>query len=141
MPARSLRPESKLALAAGSVLVIAAVAAVFAIHPSNAAAPEAPQAVPVMVAAVEPTQVTPWDEFSGRLEAVERVDVRSRVAGAVQAIHFREGALVNSGDLLVTIDPAPYAAEVERASAQVLAAQARLDNAGSEVVRAKRIWD
>ena len=55
----------------------------------------------------------PWDEFSGRLEAVERVDVRSRVAGAVQAVHFREGALVKQGDLLVTIDPAPYAAEVD----------------------------
>ena len=43
-----------------------------------------------------------WDEFSGRLEAVERVEVRSRVAGAVQAVHFREGALVKQGDLLVT---------------------------------------
>ena len=60
-----------------------------------------------------------WDEFSGRLEAVERVEVRSRVAGAVQAVHFREGALVKQGDLLITIDPAPYAAEVERAEAQV----------------------
>src|SRR5256884_3491956 len=52
-----------------------------------------------------------------RLEAVERVDIRSRVAGAVQAVHFREGALVKQGDLLITIDPAPYAAEVERAEA------------------------
>ena len=141
MPTRTFRPESKLAFAAGSILVAAAVGAIFANHASNAAAPQAPQAVPVQVAAVEPTQVTPWDEFSGRLEAVERVDVRSRVAGAVQAIHFREGALVNAGELLVTIDPAPYAAEVERASAQVVAAQARLDNAKSELERAQRLWD
>ena len=72
-------------------------------------------ATPVSVATVEQRDVALWDEFSGRLEAVERVEVRSRVAGAVQAVHFREGALVKQGDLLITIDPAPYAAEVDRA--------------------------
>jgi multidrug efflux system membrane fusion protein len=63
------------------------------------------------------------------------------VAGAVQAVHFREGALVKKGDLLITIDPAPYAAEVERAEAQVAAAQARLSFSRSEQERAKRLWD
>ena len=86
----------------------------------------APQATPVMVAIVQESEVALWDEFSGRLEAVERVDVRSRVAGAIQAVHFSEGTLVSRGDLLVTIDPAPYAAEVDRAHAQVVAAQARV---------------
>lgn len=100
-----------------------------------------PQAVPVPVAVIEEREVTTWDEFSGRLEAVERVDVRSRVAGAVQAVHFTEGALVRKGDLLVTIDPAPYAAETERAQAQVVAAQARLNYAKSEQQRAKRLWE
>jgi membrane fusion protein, multidrug efflux system len=85
-----------------------------------------PQATPVSVAVVEQRDVVVWDEFSGRLEAIERVDVRSRVAGAVQQVHFREGALVKQGDLLITIDPAPYAAEVERAHAQVIGAEARL---------------
>ena len=66
-----------------------------------------------------------WDEFSGRLEAIERVEVRSRVAGAVQSVHFREGALVKQNDLLITIDPAPYAAEVERADAQARAQRRR----------------
>src|SRR5262249_22349320 len=89
---------------------------------------------------VEPSDVTTWDEFSGRLEAVERVDVRSRVAGAVQSVHFREGALVKAGDLLITIDPAPYAAEVERADALVVAAQARVSHANSEHQRALRLW-
>ncbi|MBG9389858.1 efflux RND transporter periplasmic adaptor subunit [Caenimonas aquaedulcis] len=101
----------------------------------------AAQAVPVSVAAVAEREVTAWDEFSGRLEAVERVDVRSRVAGAIQAVHFREGALVQKGDLLITIDPAPYAAEVERADAQVGAAQARLTHAQSDHERAQRLWD
>jgi multidrug efflux system membrane fusion protein len=89
----------------------------------------APRGTPVSVATVAESDVAAWDEFSGRLEAVERVDVRSRVAGAVQAVHFREGALVQKGDLLITIDPAPYAAEVERAEAQVGAAQARQSHA------------
>jgi membrane fusion protein, multidrug efflux system len=98
-----------------------------------------PAAVPVSVAVVEQRDVALWDEFSGRLEAVERVEVRSRVAGAVKAVHFREGALVNEGDLLITIDPDPYAAEVERAKAQVLAAEARLAYAQKEQDRARRL--
>jgi membrane fusion protein, multidrug efflux system len=102
---------------------------------------DAPQATPVSVAAVNESEVSAWDEFSGRLEAVERVDVRSRVAGAVQSVHFREGALVKKGDLLITIDPAPYAAEAERAEAQVAAAQARVTNAQSDHARAQRLWD
>lgn len=103
--------------------------------------PAAPAATPVSVATVVPSQVSAWDEFSGRLEAVERVDVRSRVAGQVQAVHFREGALVRRGELLVTIDPAPYAAEVERAEAQVMAAQSRQAYTLSDLERARRLWD
>ena len=107
----------------------------------TAPAAAAPQAVPVPVAVVERREVSTWDEFSGRLEAVERVAVRSRVAGQVKSVHFREGALVKAGDLLVRIDPEPYAAEVERAQAQVVAAQARLDYAKSEHERAQRLWE
>ncbi|MBU1361949.1 MAG: efflux RND transporter periplasmic adaptor subunit [Gammaproteobacteria bacterium] len=101
----------------------------------------APQATPVSVATVAATEIHAWDEFSGRLEAVERVDVRSRVAGAVQAVHFREGSLVKQGDLLITIDRAPYAAEVERAQAQVASAAARVSFTRSEQQRARRLWD
>ena len=64
--------------------------------------------------------------FPDASRPIERVEIRSRVAGAVQTVHFREGALVKQGDLLITIDPAPYAAEVERAHAQVTGAEARL---------------
>ncbi len=101
----------------------------------------AQQGTPVSVAVVASSEINAWDEFSGRLEAVERVDVRSRVAGAVQSVHFREGALVKQGDLLITIDPAPYAAEVERAEAQVASAQARQAFSRSEQERAHRLWD
>jgi membrane fusion protein, multidrug efflux system len=101
----------------------------------------APQALPVPVAVIEEHEVTTWDEFSGRLEAVERVDVRSRVAGAVKSVHFTEGALVRSGDLLIRIDPDPYAAETDRAQAQVVAAQARVNHTKSEHQRARRLWE
>jgi membrane fusion protein, multidrug efflux system len=102
--------------------------------------PPSAAAVQVSVATVVRRSVATWDEFSGRLEAVDQVDVRSRVSGAVQSVHFREGALVRAGDLLVTIDPAPYAADVERAQAQVGAAEARLMNRRGEQQRAERLW-
>ena len=130
--------------AAGAAAGLSAIAAaVMALHGgrAEATANSAPSAPVVSVATVSETEITAWDEFSGRLEAVERVDVRSRVAGAVHAVHFREGALVRQGDLLLTIDPAPYAAEAERAEAQVAAAQARQAQAASEHARAKRLWE
>lgn len=130
---------------AGTALtaLTAVAAAVFALRtaPAVASSAAAPLASPVSVATVVQREVTTWDEFSGRLEAVERVDIRSRVAGTVQTVHFREGALVNRGDLLLTIDPAPYAADVERAEAQVDAAQARQSYARSEYERARRLLD
>ncbi|KQU90092.1 RND transporter MFP subunit [Variovorax sp. Root318D1] len=128
----------------GLTAVLAVAAAVLGMHSfkAEATAPAAaPQGTPVSVAAVASSEINAWDEFSGRLEAVQRVDVRSRVAGAVQAVHFREGALVKQGDLLITIDPAPYAAEAERAEAQVASAQARQAFSRSEQERAKRLWD
>ncbi len=130
--------------AATLTAVAAAAAIVFGLQSTPAVAnpaPAAPQAIPVSVAAVAESQVNAWDEFSGRLEAVQRVDIRSRVAGAVQSVHFREGALVKQGDLLITIDPAPYAADVERSEAQLAAAQARVSHTTSEHERAKRLWD
>lgn len=105
------------------------------------AGPGAPPATPVSVAQVVSQDVAAWNEFSGRLEAVERVDVRARVSGAVQAVHFREGSLVRAGDLLVTIDPAPYQAEVARLEAQVAAAQARVSYTLSEAQRAKALLE
>lgn len=106
-----------------------------AIAADAAAAP----AAPVSVAKVEQRDAMIWNEFSGRLEAVERVEIRSRVAGAVQAVHFREGSLVKAGDLLITIDPAPYAAEVERLKAQVVAAEARVALTKSDLERARQL--
>jgi multidrug efflux system membrane fusion protein len=104
-----------------------------------ASAPAQAPAVPVTVAVVASRDVTNWEEFSGRLEAVDRVQVRSRVAGAVQSVHFREGALVKAGDLLFTIDPAPYQAAVSQAEGQVASAEAKVNLSQIELERGHRL--
>lgn len=98
-----------------------------------------PSALPVPVAMVESRDIVPWEEFSGRLEAVDKVEVRSRVSGQVQQVHFREGGLVKQGDLLVTIDPAPFAAELAGAQAQLASVQARLAFTKREYERAQQL--
>jgi multidrug efflux system membrane fusion protein len=132
----------------GTVAVVAlagAIGAVISSSDNGAAsgqpAAAAPAALPVSVSVVEQRDVAIWDEFSGRLEAIDRVDIRSRVAGAVQAVHFREGALVKQNDLLITIDPAPFEAEVARAEAQVGAAQARVLLTKNEMERGQQLSD
>ena len=135
-------PRRRLIAVVLAILAVTGIsAAVFGVSNSSAQPGGAPApATPVSVATVVQSNVAVWDEFSGRLEAVERVDIRSRVAGTIQAVHFREGALVKKGELLLTIDPAPYAADVERADAQVAAAQARVAQAKGEQERSQRLW-
>ena len=106
---------------------------------ADAGASAPPPATPVSVANVAERDTAIWDEFSGRLEAVEQVEVRSRVAGAIQEIRFREGALVHKDDVLIVIDPALYAAEVARAEAQVAAAQAKLVFTKSDYERGQQL--
>ena len=103
------------------------------------AAPAAPAAIPVSVATVEQKDTAIWADFSGRIEAVGRVEIRPRAAGAVMEAHFHEGALVKQGDLLFTVDPAPYAAVVQGAEAQVASAGARLALAAKEQQRAQQL--
>lgn len=102
---------------------------------------ETPPPVVASVAVVTAQEVSPTEEFSGRLEAVERVEIRSRVSGAIQEIHFREGALVEKGDLLIRIDPSLYTADVARAEGQVAAASARLTLARGDFERGQQLSD
>ncbi len=78
-----------------------------------------------------------WDEFIGRLAAPASVEIRARVSGYLEKIHFREGSDVKEGDLLITIDPRPYQAVVDRAQADVERAQVRSELARMEAKRAK----
>ncbi|CAN7431257.1 efflux RND transporter periplasmic adaptor subunit [Bosea sp. LjRoot9] len=126
-------------LAASVSLAAVIIVNATANHAQGDTPPAAPPATPVSVATVEQRDLVAWAEFSGRLEAIERVEVRSRVSGVVEAVHFREGSLVKQGDLLISIDQAPYLAEFERTQAQVLAAEARVALAAGENERGQQL--
>lgn len=128
-----------IAITAGVSLAALAVAVNASDRAQGDTAPAAPPAVPVSVATVEQRELVSWAEFSGRLEAIERVEIRSRVSGVVERVHFSQGALVRRGDLLVSIDQAPYQAEFERAQAQLLAAEARVALARNEHERGQKL--
>lgn len=101
-----------------------------------AAAPAAP---PVSVAMAIERDVSRTEEFSGRLEPVERVEIRPRVTGFITAVNFEPGSEVKKGAVLFVIDPRPYQAEAERAGAAAKQAQARADLARVELARAERL--
>ena len=106
---------------------------------SSQAAPAAPPAPPVSVAAALERKVVDTEEFSGRIEAMEQVDVRARVTGYIESVNFRQGAEVRKGDVLFVIDPRPFQAEVARAEATVANTRAQLDLARSELARAEAL--
>ncbi|UFZ03435.1 efflux RND transporter periplasmic adaptor subunit [Bradyrhizobium ontarionense] len=149
MPSPEIRSPSRLKRWLSTVAVAGLVLAAgsfagsryfhFSTVPSAARAAAPEQAVPVTVSVVAPRQASLWDEFSGRLEAVERVELRPRVAGAILATNFTEGSLVKAGDVLFKIDPAPYAAEVDKAQAQLEAARARAAFAANELERGAQL--
>jgi multidrug efflux system membrane fusion protein len=97
--------------------------------------------LPVNVITAIEKEVNEWDEFTGRLEAVESVDIRPRVSGYITEIHFEAGAIVKKGDLLYVIDPRPYQADFDRASAEVDRMDAQLKLAQIELNRAKELRD
>jgi membrane fusion protein, multidrug efflux system len=85
-------------------------------------------------------EVTDWDEFTGRLYAVESVEVRPRVSGYLQSINFVEGSILNKGDLLYVIDPRPYQAVLDQARADVSRTKASLELAENDLARAERLY-
>src|SRR6478752_177131 len=100
-------------------------------QPAAAAAP-----LPVTVAQPVKRTVTDWDEFTGRFEAVEEVQVRARVGGFVTSVEFRDGAIVHAGDLLYVIDPRPFEAVALQADGQLSDARAKAELAKRELDRA-----
>jgi multidrug efflux system membrane fusion protein len=118
-----------------AVVVIAAIAAglratgtypfaAAAAQPGAPAGGGAPPPVPVSVAKVIEKPVIEWDEFSGRITAIESVQIRPQVSGTITEIHFQDGQLVKKGDLLFTIDPRPFQAALASAQATLASAQA-----------------
>jgi RND family efflux transporter MFP subunit len=100
-----------------------------------------PRAPPVSVAPAVQKSVTDSEEFSGRLEASEYVELRPRVAGTIDKVHFVDGAYVKKGEPMFTIDPRPFEAEVARAQSTLASTKAKLELAQSELARAQKLLD
>jgi RND family efflux transporter MFP subunit len=106
---------------------------------SKPPAPPPPQAV--TVATVPERDITEWDEFTGRLEAVDAVEIRPRVSGYIRRVAFDEGSSVRKGQVLFEIDPRPYQAELARAEAELERARSGASLAAKEVQRAGKLVD
>ena len=107
---------------------------------SQAAAQAAPPAgPPVTASAVLERSVDETQEFSGRLEAVDRVDIRARVGGFITSVNFKPGSLVNKGDVLFVIDTRPFQAEANRAEAAAVSARSKADLARLELARSEKL--
>ena len=107
--------------------------------PAEAQAEAAPPPPSVTVSLPLIKEITEWDEYTGQFSAVEEVEVRARVSGYLQAIHFEDGQVVKAGDLLYEIDPRPFQIALESAQAQLASAQAAVDLAQAQLKRAEAL--
>ncbi|TMJ11939.1 MAG: efflux RND transporter periplasmic adaptor subunit [Alphaproteobacteria bacterium] len=98
-----------------------------------------PPAMPVTVAAPIAQDVVDWDDYVGRFEAIQNVEVKPRATGFLQAVHFRDGQYVEKGQLLFTIDARPSQAALAQSQAQLARAQATLANARTELARSRAL--
>lgn len=124
-----------------SLQAAAALAALLVLNGCRSEATPQPQqpAPQVSVATVLEREVTEWDEFTGRLEAVESVEVRPRVTGYIESVNFTEGSIVHKGDPLFVIDPRPYRAELAKAQAELSRALARSELTAAEAARSEKL--
>lgn len=129
---RALRTTSLGVLLALSVAVIAGCS-------GQAAENGMPPPPAVSVAPVLVKQISQWDDFSGRVEAVESVDLRPRVSGYIDRVNYEEGQEVRKGDVLFTIDSRSYRAELARAQADLARARSQAELGRSEAARAKKL--
>ena len=126
------------ALAAVPLALLAAGVAWWDSEPSAAQAPPVPT---VTVAQPIEQQVSLWDDYVGRFEASRSVEVRPRVSGQIVGIHFRDGAIVQRGQLLFTVDPRPFVASLAEARAGVATARSELALAETNLGRARRLLE
>ena len=116
----------------------------FSLVALSACSPTAPPPPPTPhVSAALPLQrqVVDWDDYVGRFEAVQDVEIRPRISGTVQSVEFREGVEVAKGQVLFVIDPRPYRAAALQAEAELAKAQAQVTNARTEMARAQKLLD
>lgn len=133
------RNFGRRALGLGTLLALVAAGYFLDGPVPSPAKPAAPLATPVDVASVIEKPVVEWNDFSGRVEAVENVEIRPRVTGTIDAVHFQEGQVVTKGAALFTIDPRPYQAALAKAQATRESAVARLSLARTELARSSKL--
>ena len=109
---------------------------ILALLPGIAIAQGGPPAMPVTVSQPLARKVTQWDEYSGRFRAIESVEVRARVSGFIDSVHFKDGQIVKAGDLLFTLDKRPFVNALEGSNAEIERAKAQVSLAETEVERA-----
>ena len=134
--AAAINRASQFLLAAAFAMFVAVASGCSSTAQSKAPAPAPPE---VSVAEVVCKQLGDVDEFTGRLEAVNTVEVRPRVSGYLQKVFFKEGAIVRQGDILVEINPRPFQAEVDRLKGELAQAKAELARAQNDFQRAERL--
>ena len=122
-----------------AVLLVAVLYMLEGCSHGESAVPSAPPPPPVSVAVVIQKQVNEWDEFTGRLEAIDKVEIRPRVSGYIDRIAFREGSEVNKGDLLFEIDARPFQTELNRVEAELARAKSQHELAQSQLRRAEQL--
>src|SRR3984957_2859976 len=133
--------HSALKRTAFTLSILAVVSATLTACARNEAATTAAAAPPpqVTVAQVLSKPVTEFDEFTGRFEAIDRVEIRPRVSGYISSVNFTEGSEVRKGDVLFVIDPRPYQAVRDKAAAGLVQARSQLALARSERERATKL--
>lgn len=138
-PATLVKAVSATALAAGALIVGALVLGGSDTASGDPARASVPAAMPVEVIVVESKPIRLWTEFSARLHAVDEVDLRPQVSGEIVEVRFKDGERVKKGDVLFVIDPRPYRAVVQEASAELASARERHAHAGKELERARSL--
>ncbi len=134
MPAKSSVRVTALSIA---ILIVAIGSYVYYKNKTNTPPPP-----PLPVVTVAPPilkEITEWDEYTGRFQAIDKIDIRARVGGYLESVHFIDGAVVQKGDLLFVIDPRPYQAALNQAEAAIVAAQTKADFAANEFKRSSNL--
>lgn len=133
------KKRTMLLAGASAVTIAVGMIAVYQSHSADAAtatATAAPPPPPATVAVMEEQNIQIWKDFTGRLQAVDYVEIRPEVSGQLQEIRFKDGQTVTKDDILFVIDPTPYQAAVEKAKADLQAAKNQADYAQKDLARA-----